>query len=192
MTTRLVGLAGRPGSGKSAVATYLAGAPNIERMDLDREAWNVYAAGTDAFHRVVALFGRDIIGPNGEIDRGELAVRVFLDPEGKTELEAIVHPAVLARVEEQRAEAELREIEFLIVEGALLTVSPHVNPALFDAIIWLEASDETRHTRLEKDGRAQHVARGDSLQPGSSAVIVDAEGSVEEVAGRILEGLRTL
>jgi len=190
--TRLIGLAGRPGCGKSTVAQRLAAEEGIEWLDLDRVAWDAYSAGTDTYERVVDLFGEKVVGADGEIDRGELAIRVFLDPQAKTELEAIVHPAVMARVEEARVEAELREVAFLVVEGALLTVSPHVSPDLFDLIIWLDASDETRTERLERDGRADHVARGSELSPGDASSIIDAEGTVDEVTWRIMERLGAL
>lgn len=189
METRLIGLAGKPGSGKSAVAEELARIEGIEAIDLDRVAWETYASGTETFERVVDLFGEEILGPDGEIDRGELAVRIFLDPEAKGALEAIVHPAVFARLEALRVEAACRDVAFLMVEGALLTVSPHVDRTMFDGMIWLEASDETRQARLAADGRADHVSRGDDLRPGREAVVVDAERSVERVAEEILRHL---
>jgi len=187
--TLTVGLAGKPGSGKSAVGEALASRPGIEWIDLDRLAWDVYAPGTGTFGRVVERFGDEVVGPSGEIDRGELAVRVFLDPGAKEDLEAIVHPAVIERFEEIQAEHARRGTALLVVEGALLTSSPHVRPSLFDAVVWLEAADGVRKARLEADGRVDHVARGDGLAPGDEAIVVDADDSVDEVVERVLRAI---
>ena len=187
--TLTIGLAGKPGSGKSAVGQALASRPGIERIDLDRLAWDVYAPKTGTFDRVVERFGDEVVGPSGEIDRGELAVRVFLDPGAKEDLEAIVHPAVLEQLEAMQAEHARRGTALLIVEGALLTSSPHVHPSLFDAVVWLEAADAVREGRLAADGRIDHVARGDGLAPGDAAIVVDADGSIDEVADRVLRAI---
>lgn len=190
--TKLIGLAGKSGSGKSAVGGTLASRPGIEWVDLDRVAWETYEPGTETYRRVVERFGDEIVAEDGTIDRGDLAVRVFLDPAAREDLEAIVHPAVMDRLEAMRSEHGRRGTAFLIAEGALLTTSPHVDASVFDAVIWLEASDAVRETRLTADGRADHAARGDGLSPSRGAIVVDAEGSVEEIVGRVLKVLSTL
>ncbi|GAF84886.1 unnamed protein product, partial [marine sediment metagenome] len=58
MATRVIGLAGRPGCGKSAVARALAGRPSVEAIDLDRVAWETYVPETTTYDRLVARFGR--------------------------------------------------------------------------------------------------------------------------------------
>ena len=185
---KTIGLAGRPGCGKSAVARVVAEDRGIVWVDLDQVAWDTYAPGTEAFSRVVGRFGDDVVGEDGEIDRGELAVRVFLDHEAKADLEAIVHRAVVDRLEHIRAEHRERGIDVLLVEGALLTSSPHVDRSIFDAILWLEAPDDVREERLRAVGRADHAARGDDLTPGD-AVVVDSVGTVDEVARRVREAI---
>jgi dephospho-CoA kinase len=190
--TKLIGLAGKPGSGKSAVGRALASRPGIEWIDLDRVAWETYASGTATFGRVVARFGEEIVDASGEIDRGELAVRVFLDPAVKEDLEAIVHPAVMERLEALRAEHDRRGTAFLVAEGALLATSPHVEASAFDAVVWLDASDSVRQARLAADGRADHVARGDDLSPRTGAIVIDADGTVAEVTDRVLRAISDL
>jgi dephospho-CoA kinase len=187
-----VGLAGRPGSGKSAVARALAERPGIDWIDLDQTAWETYKSGTATFDQVVSRFGEEVVGADGEIDRGELAVRVFLDPEAKEDLEAIVHPAVLDRLEVLAEEHARRGTSILLVEGALLTTSIHVRDSEFDALIWLDASDATREDRLRRDGRVDHASRGDDLEPGRSAIRVDAEGAIVDVAARVLRVIEEL
>jgi len=54
----------------------------------------------EARRRVIAEFGAGIADPDGEIDRGALASRVFRDPESLSRLESVLHPRMAARVEE--------------------------------------------------------------------------------------------
>jgi dephospho-CoA kinase len=192
VVTKLIGIAGKPGSGKSAIGRALASRPRIEWIDLDRVAWETYEPWTETYRRVVERFGDGVVGEDGAIARGELAVRVFLDPAAKEDLEAIVHPAVVERIEALRSEHDRRGTAFLIAEGALLTTSRHVNASVFDALIWLEASDAVREARLAAEGRADHAARGDGLAPSRGAIVVDAEGPVEEVVERVLRVFSTL
>jgi len=182
---KIVGLAGRPGSGKSAVACALATDPAVVWIDLDQVAWEAYAAGTETFHRVVDRFGEEVVGDDGEIDRGELAVRVFLDADAKSDLEAIVHAAIVVRLKALCTAHRERGTQVLLVEGALLTRSPHVDRSIFDAILWLDVPDAVREERLGAEGRADHAARGDDVLPGSDAVVIDGDGTVDEVAERI-------
>ena len=58
-------------------------------------ALEVGAPGHDA---VLASFGSALLGPDGAIDRGRLAERVFGDPLAREDLERIVHPIVHERL----------------------------------------------------------------------------------------------
>ncbi len=100
----LVGLTGNIATGKSTVARMLAdlGATVI---DADRVAHEVMQAGTPVHAAVVEAFGPDILGPDGEIDRGRLGAIVFSDPAALRRLEAIVHPAVGEEVARRSAAA---------------------------------------------------------------------------------------
>lgn len=184
---KIIGLAGRPGSGKSAVARALAAAPGVDWIDLDRVAWETYVPGTETFDRVVERFGDDVVSEDGAIDRGELAVLVFLDPGGKDDLEAIVHPAVLEHLKELCEGHRNRGTDILLVEGALLASSRHVDWSILGAVLWLDAPDAVREERLRSAGRADHASRGDDVSPGDRALIVDAEGTIREVAERVRE-----
>ena len=89
----VIGLTGGIGSGKSVVLADLVSL-GAEGIDADRVAHEVMAPDGPAYAPIVAEFGRDILAPDGQIDRGELGRRVFADPAQLARLEAIVHPAV--------------------------------------------------------------------------------------------------
>jgi dephospho-CoA kinase len=89
----VIGLTGNIGSGKSHVRSVLVSL-GADGIDADRVAHEVMAPGGPAFEPVVAALGRDVVGPDGAIDRARLAERVFNDPGALARLEGIVHPAV--------------------------------------------------------------------------------------------------
>ena len=89
-----VGLTGGLGSGKSTVAEYLRelGAEVIEADELGRA---LMAPGESVFASIVEHFGREVVSPDGQLDRARLAELAFRGCRLQ-ELNAIVHPAVIA------------------------------------------------------------------------------------------------
>ena len=90
---RVVGLTGGIGSGKSTVARRLTelGAAIV---DADKLGHGAYLPGGPAYDDVVAAFGREIVAPDGTIDRKALGARVFAEPDALARLNAIVHPRI--------------------------------------------------------------------------------------------------
>lgn len=72
----IIGLAGTIASGKSTVGELL-----VERgavhCDGDKLVHRLYDPGTPGYDRVVAAFGPDVVGADGEIDRKKLGEKVF-------------------------------------------------------------------------------------------------------------------
>ncbi|HUT87361.1 MAG TPA: hypothetical protein VMX15_04675, partial [Candidatus Heimdallarchaeota archaeon] len=79
----------------------------------------------------------------------------------------------------------------LLVEGALLATSPHVDRSLFDAIIWLDVSSEVRRERLVAAGRHAHIERTVPEPDSQDVITVDAEGSIAEVVERVADAIET-
>lgn len=88
-----VGLTGGLGSGKSTVAAMLRelGAEVIEADDLGRA---LMEPGQPAFDEIVRVFGPDVVGTDGRLNRARLAELAFGEGRVK-ELNAIVHPATI-------------------------------------------------------------------------------------------------
>ncbi len=89
-----VGLTGGLGSGKSTVAATLRalGAEVIEADELGRA---LMEPGQPVYSEIVRVFGPEVVGPDGRLNRARLAEMAF---EGGrvNELNEIVHPAVIA------------------------------------------------------------------------------------------------
>ena len=98
MSDYFIGLTGGIASGKSALEKAFA-AHGIVVADADQLAREVVAPGEPALAAVVEHFGADVLQADGQLDRAALRVRVFGDPEQRRALEAILHPAIRARLE---------------------------------------------------------------------------------------------
>jgi len=184
---KVIGLAGKAGSGKSAVARRLAERDGVEWVDLDRVAWRTYRPGTAAHARLVERFGPEILDRDGVIDRKRLAEKAFADPSSRTDLESIVHPAVTEWLREEIAARRRSGTQLLLVEGARLAGSPHVDRSSFDAILWLDAAPSTRRARLARAGRADHVDR--VPDPPRGVRVIVAEGDLDAVASRVMAAI---
>ena len=100
MTPLQVGLTGNVGSGKSTVARLFAslGAAVIDADALAREA----TQDARVLQRIAQTFGTELV-TDRRLDRARLAAVVFADPEARGKLNAIVHPWVARKREEQVA-----------------------------------------------------------------------------------------
>ncbi|HMM26371.1 MAG TPA: dephospho-CoA kinase, partial [Pseudoxanthomonas mexicana] len=98
MSDYFIGLTGGIASGKSTLEKAFA-KQGVVVADADLLAREVVAPGKPALAAVVERFGRDVLQADGQLDRAALRVRVFGDPDQRRALEAILHPAIRARLE---------------------------------------------------------------------------------------------
>lgn len=177
----------------------LARRPGIGHVDCDELAHVTYRPGGPAYARLLGRFGEEILEPDGSVNRERLAELAFSDPKAKEDLEAIVHPLVMEEVKRQIRRHWGLGTRWLLVEGALLLSSPHVDTSVFDAFVWLSAPEEERRKRLLSAGLPWDVvekrlqAQRELLPPKAEDVyVVDANIPPADVAARVLELLQTL
>ncbi len=175
-----VGLTGGIGSGKSEVARLLAehGAVVVDADALAREA---VEPGTPGLAAVVAEFGPDVLAADGSLDRAALGRIVFVDPERRAALEAIVHPYVGRRSAELMAAAP---DDAVVVYDVPLLVEKSLQDG-YDVVVVVDASDETRLRRLvdlrgmpEQDARdrmAAQASRDERLAVADRVVVNDGD-----------------
>jgi dephospho-CoA kinase len=152
----LVGLTGGIGAGKSSVGALLADRGAVI-LDADQVARDVVEPDQPAFAALVERFGREIVAPDGALDRPKLAEIAFASDGGTADLNAIVHPAVgkefLARMEAAPPDA------IVVCDVPLLVESETARSRGYEFVIVVEAPLETRLDRLEDRG----VARTDAV-----------------------------
>ena len=187
----MIGLAGNAGSGKSTIARALSKRRGIKAVDLDKIAWETYRPRSSTYWRLVTRFGQTILDSEGTIDRSRLSSAAFSSDQALADLNAVVHPAVIDQLRETMSEEEAQGTRVLLVEGALLATSPHVDRSLFDSIIWLEASSETRQSRLKAAGRETHFERVLPRPRSPEVMTIDAEGSIAKVVERVATAIET-
>jgi dephospho-CoA kinase len=183
-----VGLTGGIGAGKSAVAERLAERGAVI-IDADRLARDVVAAGTDGLAEVVAAFGPEVVGADGELDRPALGKRVFADEGARRRLEAIIHPRVRARTAELFAGAA---DDAVVVNDVPLLVETGL-AATYHLVLVVSASEATRTRRLidtrgmtaeEAAGRISAQA-GDEQRRAAADVVIDNEGGLAELDAQV-------
>ena len=116
---KAIGLTGGIGAGKGEVASLLRslGAAVVEA---DQEGHRIYRRGTEGWRRVVALFGRQVLGKDKEVDRGRLGAVAFGNPDALTRLNAALHPLIREAVGERLQELEQAGQAVTVVEAPLL------------------------------------------------------------------------
>jgi dephospho-CoA kinase len=179
-----VGLTGGLGSGKSTVARLFAkrGAHILEADAIARE---MMQPGQPVYDAIVQHFGASVLLPDKLLDRAALT-RIAFEQGRVEELNAIVHPPVIAR------QAQLAEEIFdrdpnavVIVESALIFETRHTEAdssdaapwrTRFDCIILVIAPEDVRIERY-----LQRISKGAPLSPERHAQLAaDARSRIAQ------------
>jgi dephospho-CoA kinase len=120
VSSRVVGLTGPIGAGKSLAAGFLREL-GAKVIDADALVHDEQSRGTVGYSAIVQAFGTGVLGEDKEIDRRKLAAEVFADPKKLARLEGIMHPRVIARILEARK--MLRDGDVMVVEAIKLLES---------------------------------------------------------------------
>ena len=169
----IIGLTGGIASGKSTVATTLH-SWGAYVIDADKLGHRAYVKGTDAFHKVVAQFGEDIVGADGEVDRRALGAKVCGEGGSLKQLTDIVWPAIY-----DMAAAEIKQSldsnpnTVVVLEAAVLIEAGW--QSLVDEI-WVTTVDPS--TAIER-ASARDGVDADAVQARIDAQLSNAERTAE-------------
>jgi dephospho-CoA kinase len=161
-----VGLTGGLGSGKSTAARMFA-AHGAYVLSADEIGRALMQPGEAVYAAIVRHFGPGVVAADGQLDRAALARIAFGDTDqggGRVEeLNAIVHPATIARQAELIAEIGARDRDAVaVVESALIFETKHGGEgglaSRFDKLIFVKAPEDLRIARF-----VARLARGEPL-----------------------------
>ncbi len=116
---KVIGLTGGIGTGKSIVSQFLAELGAVI-IDADKAGHEAFKPNTEAWHEVVAAFGRQILAPSGEVDRKKLGEIVFSNPESLLQLNKIMHPQMRNMIKAQIEEYRRQGVDVVVLEAAIL------------------------------------------------------------------------
>jgi dephospho-CoA kinase len=195
-----VGLTGNVASGKSTVAKLWAdaGVPVVSADDLSRDASRPDSPGLG---EIVAVFGEEVLGPGGALNRAALRKVVFDDEDARRRLEEILHPRIAVLRDRWLGQRWGARERLVVSEIPLLFEAGLADE--FDHVVFVDAPEEIRLERLtamrgidEEEARRIMAAQLDPAEKRArSDVVLPNDGGLEELAARaagVLDGLRAL
>jgi len=162
-----VGLTGGIGSGKSEVSKRLA-AQGAVVIDADAVAREVVEPGTDGLAEVVEAFGREVLRPDGGLDRPKLGDVVFADPEA--DLEQAAGPGAIV----------VHDVPLIAENG---------RAGVYDVVVVVDSLPRTQIERLARHrGMTREQAKSRMAAQASreqrlaiADIVVDNSGSLAEL-----------
>jgi dephospho-CoA kinase len=205
-----VGLTGGIASGKTVVGGMFV-ALGARLAQADQIAHALMQPGEPVYIEVVRHFGRDILNPDGSVNRGKLAELAFGAPDAGAgarpsrieELNRIVHPEVIRGQDEWMDEMGRQDPKVVaIVEAALILEAGAVER--FDRLIVVTCTDEQRVARfaarqkIDLEAARKEVLRRMAAQlPDEKKVqaadyVIDNSGPLETTRQQVVETWKTL
>jgi dephospho-CoA kinase len=185
-----IGLTGGVASGKSTAARMFEEL-GAHVIDADRIGHELLLASSPAYSEIVQRFGREILDATGEINRNRLGALVFSDPEKLRALNAIVHPRIIARVEELAEQFSSRNPAAVILVDAALIFEAGIG-GRFEKVIVTWCRPEQQLERLKHKGltREQAESRIAAQIPAEEKrrradFVIDSSGSLENTRAQV-------
>ena len=189
-----VGLTGGLSCGKSTVARLFAerGASVIQADSIARE---LTRPGNAVYDEVVKRFGREIVQPDGSLDRAKLADLAFAG--GRiAELNGIVHPAVIERQEKWLEAVGRNDPQSVAIVEAALILEARVGRR-FDKLVVVTCQPMQKVERFAKRhnvsleaarvevARRQAAMMPDEEKTEAANYVIDNSGAPEETAQQV-------
>jgi dephospho-CoA kinase len=189
---RKIGLTGGIASGKSTVAAMLREL-GFDVIFADEISRRLLDPGQSAYEETVREFGREIVRPDGTLDRKKIAAIVFADRAQLARLNAIIHPRVEAQILKQFADWEREENRpVAFVEAALLVEAGYMKN--LDGLVVTWCRPEQQVERLVARGMTEEEARariGAQMPVEEKLKLadhkIDCSGSIEETRRQVVE-----
>jgi dephospho-CoA kinase len=190
----MAGLTGNFGMGKSYVLSLFRDLGAVT-LDSDRIV-ALLLRNEDVIKKIMDIFGPEVVGPDGKLDKKSIAGRIFSDDASKKALEALLHPLVFEKIDAFTARIKKRDC-LVIVEVPLLFEGEYQER--FDKIVTVHTPEETALERLIKAGlsRQEALARLGvqlpvEIKKARSDYTIDNSGTKEETKRRVEEVYRLL
>lgn len=190
MSMRVIGLTGGIASGKSTAARTLAEL-GARIVDADEVARDIVAPGQPALAEIARRFGREMLLPDGTLDRKRLGAVIFAQADQRLVLNAITHPRIAAETQARLAALREAGVPVAVYEAALL-VENGVHHGL-DGLIVVVCAEATQLARLmARDGYVESEARARIAAQAPIADKVAAATWVVDTSGPLADTRKQL
>ncbi len=192
-----VGLTGGIATGKSTVARMFQ-EHGIPVVNSDLVAREVVEPGTEGHKLVVEAFGKEILNPDGSINRKRLGELVFSDPQKRKRLEEILHPLITRRMGQKLEALEKAGVPLVVVEVPLLFEKGLQRSMDFTVVV--RAPEKVQIKRLmQREGlsKQQALKRIKSQMPLEDKVkmadfVIDNSGDLEATKKQVSHVIKHL
>ncbi len=182
-----IALTGGIGSGKTTAANVFR-TLNVPVISTDSFSRELVLPNTDAYHKIVAKFGCDILVRDKSIDRRKMRDLIFTSNEHKKWLESLLHPMILQGLKNRMG---LVTANYCIVEIPLLIDPEFI--VLFDRILLIDCDEALQIQRASiRDNCDEAIIKSIlDTQPSRkyrSTIahdIISNEGSIDELESKI-------
>ncbi len=190
--TKVIGLTGGIGSGKSTVSQLLAELGAVI-LDADKIGHEAFKPNTEAWSEVVATFGREILAPNGEVDRKKLGEIVFSNSESLSRLNQIMHPRMYNIMKAQIEEYRRQGVDVVVLEAAIL-IEANWTPLVDEVWVTIAPKDMVLERLKKQRGlvEEQTLARIRSQlsleeRVKHADVVINNDGGFDEIKAKVKE-----
>lgn len=199
---KIIGVTGGVGSGKTELLHYIEKNYRCRILLADEASHEVMQKGGRIYEPLVALLGSSVLDSSGEINRKEMAARIFSQEELLGRVNALIHPAVrefiLEAVAEEREKAAAGAedaVDYFFLEAALLIECGY--RSVVDEMWYIYCDLAVRRERLKKS-RGYSDEKIDSILSSQlseaefrsgSDVVIDNSGNLEDAYRQIREAL---
>ena len=185
----VIGLTGGIGSGKSTVAELFADL-GVAVIDTDIIAHELVTRGQPALKEITALFGSEILNPDGSLNRKSLRELVFNSEKKRLQLEAILHPRIREEVQRQ---LDALSVTYCIVVIPLLLETGQQNRAqrilVVDSTVDMQLARTTKRDDTNNEAVTKIIASQVDRQTRLAAAddIIYNEKSLDELKQQVLK-----
>jgi len=185
------GLTGGAASGKSTVARMFQDL-GARIIDADRIGHEMLRSSSPASVEILRQFGKGILDDSGEIDRSRLGRIVFGDLQKLQQLNAIVHPRIIARVEDLAAQYHADDPGAVILVDAALIFEAGIGGRFDKVVVAWCRPDQQIERLMAKSGLTREEAerRIAAQMPAEEKrrradYLIDCSGSLESTREQV-------
>jgi dephospho-CoA kinase len=161
-------------------------------IDADRVGHDLIEPGRPAYQELLERFGKEILDSSGAIDRKKLGPKVFADPQELHALNAIVHPRIMARVQELASEQQRRDPHAVVIVDAALIFESGIGGTLRKVMVaWCRPEQQVERlmakTGVSREEAERRIQAQMPLEEKRRRAdyLIDCSGSLEQSRSQV-------